>query len=108
MVPVSGNTYPVKDQLKALGGKWNPDAKCWMIPANKADEARKLVAGAKSVPFSSRPATGKCAKCGSHTDRNRAGQYYRLCLNCVDGGGNAHGGQSYYDRGGAFILGDDD
>lgn len=43
---ISGNTYPVKDQLKAMGARWNADAKCWMISADKADEARRIVEGA--------------------------------------------------------------
>ncbi len=42
---ITGNTYPVKDQLKALGGRWNPTAKGWDVPSAKADEARRLVAG---------------------------------------------------------------
>lgn len=45
-VAITGNTYPVKDQIKALGGRWNPDQKAWMVPADKADAARRLVAGA--------------------------------------------------------------
>ncbi len=46
---------------------------------------------------------GKCANCGASCNPR-----YRRCLDCVDGGGNAHGGQSYYDRNGNFVLGDDD
>jgi hypothetical protein len=45
-VLIAGNTYPVKDALRAMGGRWNPAAKGWMIPAAKADEARRLVAAA--------------------------------------------------------------
>lgn len=45
-VAITGNTYPVKDQIKALGGRWNADLKAWMVPAEKADEARRIVAGA--------------------------------------------------------------
>ena len=48
LVTVTGNTYPVKDQLKALGARWNPDAKAWMVPQAKVDAARKIVAGAPS------------------------------------------------------------
>ena len=43
---IGGNTYPVKDSLKALGCKWEPTKKVWMCPPNRADEARKLVGGA--------------------------------------------------------------
>jgi len=38
---IIGNTYPIKDQLKALGGRWNPDQKVWMVPTDKADQARR-------------------------------------------------------------------
>ena len=51
LVAVSGNTYPVKDQLKALGARWNPDSKAWMVAADKADAARKIVAGAPKQAF---------------------------------------------------------
>lgn len=49
-VTITGNTYPVKEQLRALGGRWNADAKGWDVPATKADEARALVAGAPVKP----------------------------------------------------------
>ena len=48
IVAITGNTYPVKEQLKAIGGRWNAEQKAWMVPANAADAARRLVAGAKS------------------------------------------------------------
>ena len=47
---ITGNTYPIKDQLKALGGRWNPDQKVWMVPTDKADQARALVAAGESLP----------------------------------------------------------
>lgn len=46
LVAISGNTYPVKEQLKALGARWNADAKAWMVDASKAEQARQIVAGA--------------------------------------------------------------
>ncbi len=42
---IIGNTYPVKDHLRALGGRWNSDRKAWMVPADKAEEAKALVSG---------------------------------------------------------------
>jgi len=55
VVAITGNTYPVKDQLKALGARWNPDAKAWMVSEDKAEQARALVNGApKSAPRSDR------------------------------------------------------
>lgn len=46
MTPITGNTFPVKDQLKALGGRWDATAKAWNVPEERAEEARALVAGA--------------------------------------------------------------
>ena len=43
---ITGNTYPVKEQIKALGGRWNAAARGWMVPTEKAAEARALVDGA--------------------------------------------------------------
>lgn len=45
MVAVEGNTYPVKDALRALGGRWDAAAKVWRVPASRGDEAAALVAG---------------------------------------------------------------
>lgn len=48
-VEISGNTFAVKDRLKALGGRWNPTRKSWFVPADKAAEAQALV-GAPAAP----------------------------------------------------------
>jgi hypothetical protein len=68
IVTITGNTYPVKEHLKSLGGRWNADAKGWDVPASKGDEARKIVAGAASSPKSSSQSTyrgpKKCCVCG--------------------------------------------
>jgi len=42
-VAISGNTYPVRAELDALGGIWNGAIKAWMVPANRAEEAKRLV-----------------------------------------------------------------
>lgn len=46
-VLVTGNTYPVKDSIKALGGRWDAAAKGWRVPADKADSAKALVASGR-------------------------------------------------------------
>lgn len=43
---ITGNTYPVKEKIKALGGTWNKAACGWNVPDEVADECRALVAGA--------------------------------------------------------------
>ena len=46
LVAITGNTYPVKEKLKALGARWNGADKAWMVSADKAEQARQIVAGA--------------------------------------------------------------
>lgn len=42
-ITITGNTFPVKEQIKALGGRWNRIMQGWDVPAINADEARALV-----------------------------------------------------------------
>ena len=59
LVEVKGNTYPVKDRLKALGGKWDAARKAWMVPASCAQEASEIVASApRRAPADLVPITG--------------------------------------------------
>ena len=46
MKTITGNTYSVRAQLKALGGTWNPAAQGWNVPDERAEEARALVEAA--------------------------------------------------------------
>jgi len=68
-VLITGNTYPVKDSIKALGGRWDAAAKGWRVPADKAAQAQSLVAGAPVKPaanrtYSPRSAPRKWSPCG--------------------------------------------
>lgn len=40
---LTGNTYPVKEEIKKLGGKWDADARGWDVPADKFEAATALV-----------------------------------------------------------------
>jgi len=73
---ITGNTYPVKTQLAQLGGRWDPAAKGWLVPTDKADQARQLVGTAapsrgssgfrgRSYPYQRERNTEKCYCCGS-------------------------------------------
>lgn len=42
-VLITGNTYPVREQLRALGGRWDPRAKGWRVPRGSEAEARQIV-----------------------------------------------------------------
>jgi hypothetical protein len=69
-VLITGNTYPVREQLKALGGVYDGTVKGWRVPADKADEASKIVASApakrspNTSPYRPNGMGGICAACG--------------------------------------------
>lgn len=43
---ITGNTYPVKEQLKALGAKWNKAQCGWNVPSEHAEQAMIIVESA--------------------------------------------------------------
>ena len=43
LIEITGNTYPVREQLKALGARWNGSKKCWMVAPESADAAWSLL-----------------------------------------------------------------
>jgi len=43
IVEISGNTYPVREELKRLGARWNPGKRVWTISSDRADKARAIV-----------------------------------------------------------------
>jgi hypothetical protein len=60
MQTITGNTYPVKEKLKAIGARWNRQAQGWDIDDAKAHEARRIVASAPlSREFFPRPDYGR-------------------------------------------------
>lgn len=81
-VAITGNTYPVKDRLKALGGRWNADAKAWMIPADHAAEAQRLVGASQTnrARFIRPAEIKRCWECGcrfTYADAKRNGGEWR-------------------------------
>lgn len=84
-VLITGNTYPVKEQIKALGGRWDPNAKGWRVPEGKAAAAQRLVSSAGPAPrYSSgrsgnfAPGRRKCPECGSR-ECSKAWNSHDLC-----------------------------
>jgi hypothetical protein len=74
MTAISGNTYPVKDKLREMGGRWDPEEKVWRVPDERAEEAKKLVAEAKK-DSDSRPRPTKCKVCGVKAWNGLRGSY---------------------------------
>lgn len=94
MVLVTGNTYPVKDQLKQLGAKWDAANKGWLVPSAKLADAQALVANAPKSNSNGNP-TGscrpkKCVVCGAVQSFNSRGypnvKIYRSgeCQDCFE------------------------
>jgi hypothetical protein len=81
-VLVTGNTYPVKDRLKQLGGRWNPEKKGWEVPDAQASAAKAIVAGGSATPLShthkNRAWGGKCREKGCSSAAVRDG----YCARC--------------------------
>jgi hypothetical protein len=117
-VLITGNTYPVKDQIKALGGKWDPDAKGWRVSADKEEAAKALVFGATatqtatpgvcrkcgkpcspkwSTCFACKPAPSKCKQCGARPNNRGWPRIYRngICSDCYRADREDWGDYSY-------------
>lgn len=71
-VVITGNTYPVKDELKALGATY--DGKCWKVSASKAVEAQAIVARGPKPRVYTPPEYGPFRPNGPNS----------LCLACGD------------------------
>lgn len=73
LVAITGNTYPVKEQLKALGARWNADAKAWMVAPDKAEQAKAIVSGGSASKTTTTFRPRKCSCCGITPQVDRRG-----------------------------------
>ena len=83
LIPITGNTYPVRAKIHELGGTWDPQRKAWMVPEHNAAKASELVANApqeRSHTFTHH----KCVVCGATASRHvkiyRSGE----CRDCYE------------------------
>lgn len=53
-IQLSGGTYPIKDQIRAHGGRWNPVERVWTLPAG-TDTAFLAVPVAPAAPVAAAP-----------------------------------------------------
>jgi hypothetical protein len=47
---IAGETYPVKDQIRAIGAKWDADHKMWWVGLTARAEAEQLAARLNAAP----------------------------------------------------------
>jgi len=60
-ITVTGNTYPVRDELKKLGARWDGTNKQWILPDTALEAVNKL-----RVPIGGREQLWEpCSRCGS-------------------------------------------
>jgi hypothetical protein len=45
-----GDTYALRDKIKAAGGKWDPDAKAWYVGVQRKEVAEQILAAAAATP----------------------------------------------------------
>lgn len=80
MADILGNTYPVKDHLKAIGARWNAERKVWTISDDKLEQAKSIVTNAPKPTY--RPS--KCKECGARPGPRGWPRIYRngICSDC--------------------------
>lgn len=81
---IKGNTYPVRNELRAMGGKWNQAEQAWELPDEKAQEAILLVETApKQGAYPKRTTTRFSG--GRNFTRNHRGRCEDApCCGCCD------------------------
>jgi hypothetical protein len=68
MKTIKGNTYPVKDQLKAIGAKWNFASRAWEINEADHQEAQEIVKQGK-INF-------RASRAGQYSSPNLGPRYF--------------------------------
>jgi hypothetical protein len=57
MIPLKGNTYPIRGQLSELGGRYDKGRQVWLIPSDRISEARALLSEEEKKPSPGKPAS---------------------------------------------------
>lgn len=102
-VYVRGNSFPYRDAIRAAGGHWDADEKAWWVGVAKADGLKAALVSATPSTTPYRKRITSCLTCGAGLDTYQVRRGYKFC-----GPECTHGGQSYRDSHGNFVLGSDD
>jgi hypothetical protein len=81
MKTITGNTYPVREQLKRLGGRWNAAVRGWEVPDENAEAAQKLVGGSAPRVRLGSQLWEECERCGTEPSYDQPGGH--LCARCA-------------------------
>jgi hypothetical protein len=72
---ITGNTYPVRQELRDLGGLWDRQACGWNVPADQAESARALVRNAGTA--APRQRTRRESRYASYTRFSSGAEVFR-------------------------------
>lgn len=73
---ISGDTYPHRESIRAIGAHWDPERKAWWVSSAKRDAAEKLAARIASAPAPTpAPAPKPAAKAALRTTRSPRSQW---------------------------------
>ena len=78
-IQVSGATFPVRDQIKARGGRWDPAARAWTLPAGT-----NTVFAAVAAPVAAAPVAVSLAAAVYYVRRDRSGRCCRAATTALD------------------------
>lgn len=78
MARITGNTYPVREQLKALGGQFERHTKSWDVPESCAAEAWALV-GVDPIASRDKAVAWVRDFCGAELDAEQLDAVVELC-----------------------------
>lgn len=81
---ITGNTYHVRAELKALGGTWEKRSQGWLVPDDRAGEAQALVDAAPAQERSSRYSGGRSHSRGVTRFAGGAEVYRNPQGRCID------------------------
>jgi hypothetical protein len=89
-VYLNGNTYPIKDKIKSLGGHWDGDRKAWWVGSTKAGAVEQLVNGVASSQSNDSRQVGSDSKVVAKA-KYKGRTYYVLWMGrCKNGQEKAH------------------
>lgn len=75
LVRIHGNTYPVREELKTIGARWDTELRVWMISPHLLDQADEIVAiGEPMESCDDRFYSGPrcyCINCGEPYEANK-------------------------------------
>jgi hypothetical protein len=95
----TGDTYPVKDQIKGMGGHWDADRRQWWVGAKKLADAERLASETSQPVFAATAGSAQvAARVGLPTD-TPAG----IVADKLEEEGRATAGQAQAVRTGGYV-----